>query len=95
MRPVGWNSRVSLERVSNHFIFSVESTGALKSRELVAEAFKILAEKARGLLEFMGGGQGGGGGGGGGGGTIPVLSSAQHKARNLNAAMRESVADEE
>ncbi|XP_022097300.1 DNA-directed RNA polymerases I and III subunit RPAC1-like isoform X1 [Acanthaster planci] len=38
---------VKLNRVRNHFIFSVESTGALPPETLVSEAIKILMTKSR------------------------------------------------
>ena len=82
----GWGERVRIERVANHFIFTVESTGALTSRELVVEALRILAGKARELQREVGGA--GGGGGGGGGGAIPTLSPAATRGRMLST-MRE------
>jgi hypothetical protein len=51
VRSPEWAERVTLERVSDHFIFSVESTGALPARTLVQEAIKILVEKAQKVLE--------------------------------------------
>lgn len=45
--------RVTLERINDHFIFSVESTGSLPARIIVQEAIKILAEKAKVLLQTM------------------------------------------
>jgi len=51
VRSPEWAERVALERVSDHFIFSVESTGALPARTLVQEAIKILAEKAQKVLD--------------------------------------------
>ncbi|KAK6041086.1 hypothetical protein COOONC_21409 [Cooperia oncophora] len=42
---------VELGRKKDHFIFSVESTGALKSAELVVEACKVMEEKCRSLRE--------------------------------------------
>lgn len=45
---------VELGRKKNHFIFSVESTGALKSAELVVEACKVMEEKCRSLREQIG-----------------------------------------
>ncbi|CAD5232045.1 unnamed protein product [Bursaphelenchus xylophilus] len=44
---------VELTKKKDHFIFSVESTGALKSRELVKEACKVLREKARNLHTIL------------------------------------------
>ncbi|CAD5224218.1 unnamed protein product [Bursaphelenchus okinawaensis] len=40
---------VELRKKKDHFIFSVESTGALTSRELVKEACKVIREKAHNL----------------------------------------------
>ncbi|EGC30994.1 RNA polymerase III subunit [Dictyostelium purpureum] len=39
------NQKLNFERIRDHFIFSIESTGALTSRELFQEAIKILIEK--------------------------------------------------
>lgn len=44
---------VELGRKKNHFIFSVESTGALKSAELVVEACKVMEEKCRNLHNLV------------------------------------------
>uniref|UniRef100_A0A0N5B736 DNA-directed RNA polymerases I and III subunit RPAC1 n=1 Tax=Strongyloides papillosus TaxID=174720 RepID=A0A0N5B736_STREA len=44
---------VELGRIKNHFIFSVESTGALKAEELVVEACKIIQWKAQGLKSLI------------------------------------------
>ncbi len=46
IRDKKWNDRIRLQRVRNHFIFSVESTGAYKAREIVEEAIAILKAKA-------------------------------------------------
>ncbi|CAG9540291.1 unnamed protein product [Cercopithifilaria johnstoni] len=40
---------IELSRIKDHFIFSVESTGALRSAELVVEACKVMEEKCRTL----------------------------------------------
>jgi len=45
--------RVTLERINDHFIFSVESTGSLPARIIVQEAMKILADKAKNVLLAM------------------------------------------
>jgi len=45
IRETPWKDRIKLQRVKNHFIFSVESTGILPAATLVSEAFKILLEK--------------------------------------------------
>ena len=55
VREPAWEDRVLLERVTDHFIFSVESTGALPARTLVQEAVKILADKCRTVLQALGG----------------------------------------
>uniref|UniRef100_A0A0N4ZQN0 DNA-directed RNA polymerases I and III subunit RPAC1 n=1 Tax=Parastrongyloides trichosuri TaxID=131310 RepID=A0A0N4ZQN0_PARTI len=44
---------VELGRIKNHFIFNVESTGALKPQELVIEACKIMQWKAQGLKSLI------------------------------------------
>jgi DNA-directed RNA polymerases I and III subunit RPAC1 len=41
LRPVGWNDRVKLSKVNDHFLFRVESTGALPAAILVQEAIKV------------------------------------------------------
>jgi len=46
IRKEGWSERVRLRRKSDHFIFTVESTGCLKPHEIVREALQILKEKA-------------------------------------------------
>jgi DNA-directed RNA polymerases I and III subunit RPAC1 len=47
IREPEWNDVVQLARKRDHFIFSVESTGALPPATLVTEALSILAEKCR------------------------------------------------
>ncbi|MCO5588535.1 hypothetical protein L7F22_042492 [Adiantum nelumboides] len=46
----GWDKRVQLRRVKEHFIFSVESTGALSPEVLFVEAVKILEDKCQRIL---------------------------------------------
>ncbi|KYR01464.1 RNA polymerase III subunit [Tieghemostelium lacteum] len=45
IRDPEFEPKVKLERIRDHFIFSIESTGALTSRELFQEALKIFVEK--------------------------------------------------
>ncbi|CAM9723923.1 unnamed protein product [Ectocarpus fasciculatus] len=45
-RTKDWADYVELRRVANHFIFSVESTGAMSPDVLVQEAIRILRKKA-------------------------------------------------
>lgn len=40
-----WKDLVTIHRIMNHFIFSIESTGCLPAAELFSEAVKILNEK--------------------------------------------------
>lgn len=47
IREPEWNERVELSRKRDHFIFSVESTGALPGGTLVCEALSILSGKCR------------------------------------------------
>eukprot|EP00038_Savillea_parva_P027724 m.61121 g.61121 ORF g.61121 m.61121 type:complete len:373 (+) comp8003_c2_seq1:770-1888(+) len=44
---------VRLQRVRDHFIFSVESTGALKAAELVSEAMACMIDKAELVLDTL------------------------------------------
>uniref|UniRef100_A0A158Q872 Dolichyl-phosphate beta-glucosyltransferase n=1 Tax=Elaeophora elaphi TaxID=1147741 RepID=A0A158Q872_9BILA len=44
---------IELSRIKDHFIFSVESTGALRSAELVVEACKVMEEKCRTLRSLF------------------------------------------
>ncbi|KAF7815994.1 DNA-directed RNA polymerases I and III subunit RPAC1 [Senna tora] len=45
-----WEDRVALRRVKDHFIFTVESTGALPPEVLFTEAVKILEEKCERVI---------------------------------------------
>eukprot|EP01052_Picozoa_sp_SAG31_P009429 SAG31_NODE_495_length_14864_cov_21.943109_5_plen_407_part_00 len=51
IRTPEWAERVQLYRVKNHFIFSVETTGALPPDQLFIEAVKALTAKARDSIE--------------------------------------------
>lgn len=53
VRQPGWDERVQLARVKDHFIFSVESTGALPPEELFSEAVKVLMQKAINLAQLL------------------------------------------
>uniref|UniRef100_A0A8R1Y062 DNA-directed RNA polymerases I and III subunit RPAC1 n=1 Tax=Onchocerca volvulus TaxID=6282 RepID=A0A8R1Y062_ONCVO len=44
---------IELSRIKDHFIFSVESTGALRSAELVVEACKVMEEKCRAMRSLF------------------------------------------
>jgi DNA-directed RNA polymerase I and III subunit RPAC1 len=46
IRKEGWEEKVHLRRVANHFIFTVESTGCLPPAEIVKMAFQVLKEKS-------------------------------------------------
>jgi DNA-directed RNA polymerase alpha subunit len=64
IRKDGWDRRVALKRVANHFIFTVESTGILPPEEIVkrvsltspalsddltSQAIQVLKSKTRGI----------------------------------------------
>lgn len=52
IRKDGWQDKVILKRVADHYIFTVESTGSIQSPiEIVKQAFLVLKEKA---LKFQG-----------------------------------------
>uniref|UniRef100_A0A915Q6A0 Dolichyl-phosphate beta-glucosyltransferase n=1 Tax=Setaria digitata TaxID=48799 RepID=A0A915Q6A0_9BILA len=44
---------IELSRMKDHFIFSVESTGAIRSAELLVEACKVLEEKCQTLRTLL------------------------------------------
>ncbi|GAB5372335.1 hypothetical protein AAMO2058_001656600 [Amorphochlora amoebiformis] len=46
IRGEEWEDKILLQRIRNHFIFSVESTGAYKARDIFTEALKVLKNKA-------------------------------------------------
>ena len=56
LRHEEFADKVALERIRDHFIFSIESVGQIDARELVIEACKVLIEKCErvkeGLLEI-------------------------------------------
>lgn len=45
-----WEKRVSIRRVKDHFIFTIESTGALPPETLFTEAVKILEDKCERVI---------------------------------------------
>lgn len=47
IREPSWADRIAIERVTDHFIFSIESTGALPARQLFKEALTVLIAKAK------------------------------------------------
>lgn len=53
IRDPDWNERVELMRKREHFIFHVESTGALPSSTLVTEALSVLMTKCDGILDGL------------------------------------------
>ncbi|GFP95022.1 DNA-directed RNA polymerases i and iii subunit rpac1 [Phtheirospermum japonicum] len=50
IRENGWDELVSLRRVKDHFIFTIESTGALPPEVLFTEAVKILEDKCERVI---------------------------------------------
>ena len=53
IRGDDWNERVQLRRVRNHYIFSVETTGAYTPANVVKEAIKILRAKGERVRKEM------------------------------------------
>jgi len=53
IRHPGWDERVLLTRVKDHFIFSVESTGALPPEALFQESVKVLMQKASDIATLL------------------------------------------
>jgi len=52
-RRPGWDDRVQLTKLKDHFIFSVESTGALPPEVLFREAVKVLMQKATDIGQLL------------------------------------------
>ncbi|KAK9059220.1 hypothetical protein SSX86_021839 [Deinandra increscens subsp. villosa] len=50
IREPGWEEKVALRRVKDHFIFTIESTGALSPEVLFTEAVKILEDKCERVI---------------------------------------------
>ncbi|XP_021745054.1 DNA-directed RNA polymerases I and III subunit rpac1-like [Chenopodium quinoa] len=50
IRAEGWDKYVALRRKKDHFIFTVESTGALSPEVLFTEAVKILEDKCERII---------------------------------------------
>ncbi|XWS27703.1 hypothetical protein CRYUN_Cryun25bG0004000 [Craigia yunnanensis] len=50
IRGEEWEKRVALHRVKDHFIFTIESTGALPPEVLFTEAVKILEDKCERVI---------------------------------------------
>mmetsp|Transcript_5942 Transcript_5942/g.8944 ORF Transcript_5942/g.8944 Transcript_5942/m.8944 type:complete len:347 (+) Transcript_5942:94-1134(+) len=57
IRGPGWSDRIKLERISNHFIFKVESCSALKSAEILLESVQILRQKCAAFINMVDGSQ--------------------------------------
>ncbi|KAL2621680.1 hypothetical protein R1flu_001885 [Riccia fluitans] len=53
VRGEEWEKRVSLRRLKEHFIFTIESTGALPPNVLFTEAIKILVDKCQRILNEL------------------------------------------
>lgn len=53
IRDSKWENRVELSRKRDHFIFDVESTGAVPATDLVTEALTVLMEKCDIVLEGL------------------------------------------
>ncbi|KAJ8437742.1 hypothetical protein Cgig2_009457 [Carnegiea gigantea] len=49
----GWDEMVALRRKRDHFIFTIESTGALPPEQLFTEAVKILEDKCARFLPIV------------------------------------------
>ncbi|CAH9063980.1 unnamed protein product [Cuscuta epithymum] len=53
IREEGWENNVALRRVKDHFIFTIESTGALPPEVLFTEAVKILEDKCENVITAL------------------------------------------
>ena len=52
-KEAGWEERVKMSRIKDHFIFSIESTGVLPPEVLFQEAVKVLMQKANDISEVL------------------------------------------
>ncbi|GAA0169653.1 DNA-directed RNA polymerase [Lithospermum erythrorhizon] len=50
IRGYGWDKKVAIRRVKDHFLFTIESTGALPPEVLFTEAVKILEDKCERVI---------------------------------------------
>ncbi|RHY30904.1 hypothetical protein DYB32_003943 [Aphanomyces invadans] len=53
IRAPGWSDKVKMGRVSDHFIFSVETVGMLPPEDLLPEAIKVLVAKCDVAVESL------------------------------------------
>jgi DNA-directed RNA polymerase I and III subunit RPAC1 len=53
IRAPGWDEKVHLGRLQDHFIFTVETVGMLKPEELLPEALKVLMSKCDVALDSL------------------------------------------
>ncbi|CAN0852888.1 DNA-directed RNA polymerases I and III subunit RPAC1 [Linum grandiflorum] len=53
IRGEGWEDRVALRRVKDHFIFTVESSGVLPPEVIFSEAVKILEDKCERVISEL------------------------------------------
>jgi DNA-directed RNA polymerase alpha subunit len=53
IRPAGWDKRVRLTRVRDHFLFTIESTGALSAEDLFREAIKVFRAKLANVVSML------------------------------------------
>ena len=60
-----WAKRVRLERVANHFLFTVESTGVVPPERILRDAISVLHDKAAKFVQELDAAERVAGGGGG------------------------------
>jgi DNA-directed RNA polymerase I and III subunit RPAC1 len=53
VREPHWAERINLQRQKDHFIFSVESTGAMPAERLVRDALHVLKQKALDTAQLL------------------------------------------
>lgn len=53
IRLPDWENKVKLQKVKDHFIFTVESTGILKPEELFRMALQVFMDKCRNILSHL------------------------------------------
>lgn len=53
IREPGWEEKIELNRIRDHFMFSIESTGVYSPPDLFRECVKVLSNKCQIFLDNL------------------------------------------
>lgn len=53
VREKAWEDRIHLGRIRNHFIFSIESAGAIPAKQIFTRSLKVFAAKCKTILDEL------------------------------------------